>query len=140
LLTDVYMIIIEFTFAAFMTIHNLGFPKMTNSVIKWDRYAIAAEIRRRGTTLTQLALDHGLGSSSCRSALCRATPRGDHVISTFLAVPLHELWPDRYDASGNRLRSGCKANSIRGLRKSRRLAPTMSSTARVPQDPVVEVA
>lgn len=90
---------------------------MTNPMIKWDRHAIAAEVHRRGTTLTQLALDHGLGSSSCRSALCRATPRGDHVIAAFLGVTVHELWPDRYDAGGNRLRAAGKPSSNRGRRK-----------------------
>jgi Ner family transcriptional regulator len=93
-----------------------------------DKHDIAAEIHRRGTTMTQLALDHGLASSTCRSALCRATPSGDRVISTFLRIPLHKLWPDRYDASGNRVRVKRKSNSIRGRRKLQAATPVTDVT------------
>jgi Ner family transcriptional regulator len=123
-----------------MTEEALGFTTMTNPVIKWDRHAIAAEVHRRGTTLTQLALDHGLGSSSCRSSLCRATPKGDSVIAAFLGVSVYELWPDRYDVSGNRLRVGRKPSSIRCSRKSQVLGVAKPSAVRRPQDHVVEAA
>jgi Ner family transcriptional regulator len=123
----------------FCLLATLGFPLMTNPMINWDRHAIAAEVHRRGATLTQLALDHGLGSSSCRSALCRATPRGDRVIAAFLGVSVHELWPDRYDVSGNRLRAGGKPSSIRGRRKPGMGFATPSS-ARATQDRVAEIA
>lgn len=68
----------------------------------WDRHAIRAEIHRRGSTLTNIALDNGLGASSCRVALLTPSPAANRAISDFLGVPLHELWPDWFDASGQR--------------------------------------
>jgi len=69
----------------------------------WHREDIKAEIRKRGTTVTKLAQDHGLSDSACRVALIRPSPAGELVISSFLGVPLQELWPDRYDPYGRRL-------------------------------------
>lgn len=70
----------------------------------WHAELIKAAIRMRGTTLTKLALDNGLDESAVRAALVRRQPEADKVISLFLEVPLHELWPDRYDESGGRIR------------------------------------
>ncbi|MDP1629909.1 MAG: helix-turn-helix domain-containing protein [Caulobacter sp.] len=70
----------------------------------WHAELIKAAIRMRGTTLTKLALDSGLDESAVRAALVRRQPEADKVISKFLGVPLHQLWPDRYDESGGRVR------------------------------------
>ncbi len=77
----------------------------------WHAELIKAAIRMRGTTLTKLALDHGLDESAVRAALVRRQPEADRVISLFLGVPLHELWPDRYDESGGRIRHVRDENS-----------------------------
>lgn len=58
----------------------------------------------RGSTLTQLAVDNGLNPSACRQSLIRPQLKADRVISRFLGVPLHELWPDRYDTNGDPIR------------------------------------
>lgn len=68
----------------------------------WDKHAIKAEIYRRGETLSGLALKNGLPEASIRVSLDRPFPKADPVIARFLGLPLHELWPDRYDAQGNR--------------------------------------
>lgn len=70
---------------------------------KWDAPGILAAIKRRGETLTGLALANGLPPSSCRVALSRPFPAADKVISDFLGVALHELWPMRYRADGSRI-------------------------------------
>lgn len=70
---------------------------------RWDKHEIKAEIGRKGMTLTALSLRAGLSKSACRLSLTRPSPSGDVAISNFLGVPLHELWPDRYDNRGNRL-------------------------------------
>lgn len=70
---------------------------------KWDAPAIAAAIKRRGQTLTGLAVNAGLGPSACRSSLSTPFPAADKAISEFLDVPLHELWPDRYYPDGGRI-------------------------------------
>ncbi|NBB17006.1 transcriptional regulator [Caulobacter sp. SLTY] len=65
---------------------------------------IKAMIRMRGMTLSRLATKNGLSESACRAALIRPQPEAEKVISKFLGVALHELWPDRYDESGGRVR------------------------------------
>ncbi len=69
----------------------------------WHPEDIKAAIRKRGKTVTQLARDNGLSDAACRLAFIRPSPTGELVISTFLGVPLQELWPDRYDPYGRRL-------------------------------------
>lgn len=70
----------------------------------WHPADIRAELAKRGKTLTGLALESGLDSSACRAALIRSLPNAEMAISRFLGVPLHELWPDRWDADGRRYR------------------------------------
>lgn len=57
----------------------------------WDRHEIKAELARRGTSPTRL----------CR----RPGPKRDRLVSEVLAVPLFELWPDRYAPDGSRITS-----------------------------------
>ena len=75
----------------------------TNRV--WDKHEIKAEIGRRGQTLTGVSEMYGLSGSAVRMTLQRKRPltSADQAISDFLGVPLHVLWPDRYDRAGNRL-------------------------------------
>lgn len=70
----------------------------------WHAEDIKAAIRKRGMTLSALATSHELDESACRAALIRSQPEAEKVISLYLGVPLHELWPDRYDESGGRVR------------------------------------
>ncbi|WP_416362420.1 helix-turn-helix domain-containing protein [Phenylobacterium sp. 58.2.17] len=72
---------------------------------KWHAEDIKSAVRKKGTTLKALALMNNLSESACRASLRRPQPTSDKVISEFLGVPLHTLWPKRYDASGNRLPS-----------------------------------
>ncbi|MFN3523910.1 MAG: helix-turn-helix domain-containing protein [Phenylobacterium sp.] len=57
----------------------------------------------RGTTLSKLATDNGQHDSVCRAALIRPCLVGERIISDFLNVSLHELWPERYAPTGQRL-------------------------------------
>ena len=86
----------------------------------WDRHAIKAEIHRRGTTLSALALANGLGESSCRVALVRSCPSADRVIARFLGISLHVLWPDRYDENGGRLTSQANSSKATNGRDSKK--------------------
>lgn len=70
----------------------------------WHPEDIKAEVRKKGTTLTQLALDNGLGESLCRLALItRYSPRGEKAIAKFLGLNPYVLWPQRYDRNGHRI-------------------------------------
>ncbi len=95
--------------------------------VRWDKHDIKAAIYRRGTTLSKLATDHGLSASACSLTFLRPCPRADRVISAFIGVPLHELWPCRYDAEGNRLRTR-HSTSIRRRRKSQHAGPVTCVT------------
>ena len=44
---------------------------------KWDRYSIAAEVKRRGSSLKQVALDAGLSATACIKALERQVPAAE---------------------------------------------------------------
>jgi Ner family transcriptional regulator len=66
------------------------------------REDIKAAVRKRGTTLKALALAGGLSESACRKALDVPCPRGEALIAAFLNLPIHEIWPDRYDTRGGR--------------------------------------
>jgi len=70
----------------------------------WHPAEIRAAIAMRGKTLSGLAVEAGLDDSACRAALIRPLPKAEMAISRFLEVPLHELWPARWDAEGRRFR------------------------------------
>lgn len=66
----------------------------------WHRADIVAAIHKRGTKLTQLASQHGLARSTLRAALLQPRRPSNLIISRFLGVPLHELWPAWFDPQG----------------------------------------
>ena len=102
---------------------------------KWDRHAIKAEIHRRGMTLTRLAQQAGVESSACRAALIRPNIRGERIISDFLGIPRHILWPDRYrqDSGTSRRRRQRRGASggrrIRGGQKKAAARPAKRTAA-----------
>lgn len=67
---------------------------------KWDRWAIDAELRRKGHTAKSMAVESGLSTSTIRAALVKPSINANRLISRLLGVPLHELWPDWFDADG----------------------------------------
>lgn len=75
------------------------------------REDIKAAVRKRGTTLKELALSAGLSESACRKALDVPSPRAEALIAECIDKPLHKIWPDRYDERGGR--KFTKVNSIR---------------------------
>lgn len=66
----------------------------------WHPEIVKAEVRRRGITLTQLALDNDLSPAACRVALIRPFHRAEQAIAAFIGVPARKIWPDRYDPDG----------------------------------------
>ena len=79
----------------------------------WHKEDIKAAVRKRGVTLTQLALSAGLAESTCRNALIRPTPSGNRAIAAFLGLPLHELWPQWFGPDGSRLTARSAAHGKR---------------------------
>ena len=70
----------------------------------WHPELIKAQVRMRGTTLTQLAVDKGMHRTALIKACHKPLSRAEKIISDFLQVPLHELWPSRWTADGHRIR------------------------------------
>jgi Ner family transcriptional regulator len=71
---------------------------------KWHKEDIKAAIRKQGETLVSLARKKGLTETCVRNALRTPLPCGERVISDFLGIPLHELWPERWTSDGQRIR------------------------------------
>ncbi|HQS09518.1 MAG TPA: helix-turn-helix domain-containing protein [Xanthobacteraceae bacterium] len=61
-----------------------------------DRHEIRAEVHRRETTLTAIAVAANLNPSACRSALVRRHLAGEQALAAFLGVPPEKIWPERY--------------------------------------------
>jgi Ner family transcriptional regulator len=87
----------------------------------WHRADIRAAVEKKGKTLTQLALDHGLNESACRRALCGRNIPGEKTIAAFIGVAVWELWPGRWRSP---VRKGGEPTRIdnRFHKKSRRSA------------------
>lgn len=67
------------------------------SPTNWHRADILAAIKKRGTTLAQLSRENGLHERTLYNALERHWPKGERIISEFLNIPPHIIWPGRYN-------------------------------------------
>lgn len=65
---------------------------------------IKAEIEKRGKTLAELSQQFGLNAGAVSQALKRPYKGGEIAISEFLKIPVHLLFPTRWDMKGNRVR------------------------------------
>lgn len=83
----------------------------------WDRHAIVAAVRRSGISMRALALQNGLTATACSVSLVMPFPKADRAIAKCIGVPLHELWPDRYDAKGNRIGVMRRSSTVKAKRK-----------------------
>lgn len=63
---------------------------------------VKAAVRKLGKSLTDVARDAGLHDSTCRAALLRPVPAGNKAIAKFLDRDLDQLWPEWFDAQGDR--------------------------------------
>lgn len=66
----------------------------------WHREDIKAAVRKRGANLRSLARSNGLDPNTMSRALRQRFPSYHLVISRYLGVSLHELWPHWYCRSG----------------------------------------
>jgi Ner family transcriptional regulator len=66
----------------------------------WHPEDVKAAIRKSGTTLTALALAHGLSESAVRMTMSRPWPRVEALIARHLGRRPQEIWPSRYDTLG----------------------------------------
>lgn len=72
--------------------------------MSWHKEDIKAEIYKRGATMSSLARAHKVPESTVRNALSKPVKSAELIISRFLNIPLHELWPSRWTETGQRIR------------------------------------
>lgn len=58
---------------------------------------------KKGWSLSQLAKDAGVSRGIVSHSLRKPNPTGEKVLINFLGIPGHELWPDRYLPTGERM-------------------------------------
>ena len=76
----------------------------------WHPADIKAALQKRGTTLSRVALDAGLTSSSSLSAcLARPMPANEKRIAAALGMEPATIWPSRYNADGTPKLRGIRA-------------------------------
>ena len=73
---------------------------MRQAPTDWDPDRIRKAIHAHGISMEALAVEHGYSSSVVRAALIRRSAAGEKLISNLLGVPVQEIWPSRYDATG----------------------------------------
>ena len=78
---------------------------------------IKAAIEKKGKNMTQLSLAWGFGDSTLRNALRQPMPRVEPKLAKYLDIPLHVLFPDRYDHENIRI---YPINKIKSKAKKRR--------------------
>ncbi|AYA39328.1 helix-turn-helix domain-containing protein [Xenorhabdus nematophila] len=63
----------------------------------WHSADIIAELKKRGTTLSEVSRAAGLASSTLANALQRHWPKGERLIATALELTPEDIWPSRYE-------------------------------------------
>jgi Ner family transcriptional regulator len=75
--------------------------KRSKQIEGWHRADILAAVRKRGSTLADIARSVGLARQTMYWAMSTAPRlRANKAIADFLGVSLHELWPHWFDEDG----------------------------------------
>jgi Ner family transcriptional regulator len=62
----------------------------------WDREGIKAELRRRGTSLAELARRNDKDRSAMARSLVERLPSYNRIVADALGLTMHDLWPQWY--------------------------------------------
>lgn len=63
---------------------------------EWIKY----QLRLRGSSLAQVAREHGVSRDAAILALRKPYPRMERAIASVLGLTPDRIWPERYDADG----------------------------------------
>ena len=77
---------------------------MEQQVSDWHPEDIKAEVRKRGSTLADVARKAGIKDAALRLALVVPRARAEAAIAAFLGVAPVSIWPSRYHPGGERMR------------------------------------
>ncbi|MGL5166674.1 MAG: helix-turn-helix domain-containing protein [Afipia sp.] len=104
-------------------------PHMTTG---WHRAEIVAAVRMRKSSLAELARKNRLADATLRAALSYPRTPSNTIISKFLGVPLHELWPAWFDEQGRLIRPVAVAPKHGGeITRSRQTASSQKRTKKL---------
>lgn len=81
----------------------------TKAAKDWHPEDIKAEVRKRKGTLATIARSKGLSDAACRVAFLKPVPAANKAIAEFIGEPVNVLWPQWFDAEGNRKSSTSSA-------------------------------
>ncbi len=68
--------------------------------IDWHPADVLAALKKRGQSLAGLSVAHGYHPTAAGKALKRPWPAVEAIIAKALDLPPAQIWPSRYDASG----------------------------------------
>ena len=61
-------------------------------------------IGQKGKTLKQLAREHSVSQMAVNKGVNGSSSLGEQIISEFLEIPLHEIWPELWTKNGVRIK------------------------------------
>lgn len=62
----------------------------------WHRADVVAALHKRGWSLRQLSVHHGLSEGTLKSALDRPYKKAEGIIAAAIGTPPEVIWPERY--------------------------------------------
>ncbi len=71
----------------------------------WHPADVKAALEKRGLSMSQLSRGAGYSPGTLSAALRRPYPHCEAIIAEALGMRPQEIWPTRYDAAGEPLRS-----------------------------------
>ena len=100
--------------------HRPRAPKDPRARQAWILY----QLNREGSSYAELARQHGLERSSPRKANTGRNPSMEVLVAAALGLRPEQIWPERYDAAGNRIpgvhRAGGRGKKSVSMRKHTR--------------------
>lgn len=69
----------------------------------WTKQDIIFALRAKGITAAELAKQNGLSRFTVYNGMERPAPKVQALIADALGVPRQKIWPQFYDAEGNRI-------------------------------------
>ncbi|MGD0564503.1 MAG: helix-turn-helix domain-containing protein [Roseiarcus sp.] len=77
----------------------------------WHSADIVAAVRKNGSSLVAISESLGLTRSAASRALLRPHARVNKAIAALIGAPLHEIWPQWFDADGERISARLRPRS-----------------------------
>lgn len=99
----------------------------------WTREQFKAAFKKLGFSLVAFERELGLPANSVTVALTKRYPKVQKLISSFLNVPLNELWPNHYLKNGSTIDYRYRAETL----TDEELEALNEATADVDRSPIV---